>query len=170
MKHSFILMASILLVSVSSNIAVASDPAQTCQPIGGVAIPNFFSEGEGKPIVISATLAGSVNNAAGKILAQRQTATGLEMDMEHYFGRDDGGAIHTRDLGILTAVPGKPGRYMIEITYQIQRKDSRGTLKGYGGSFSSFGLVDLRDPDNLLGLVRYSGEICKPLNASVPNH
>ncbi len=130
-------------------------------PIGGVAIPNFFPEGEGKPIIISASVSGSVNNAAGKILAQRQTPTGLEMDMEHYFGRDDGGAIHTKDLGILTAVPGKPGRYMLEITYHIQQQDSRGTLKGYGGTFNSYGLVDLRDANNMVGLVRYTGEICK---------
>jgi hypothetical protein len=130
-------------------------------PIGGVAIPNFFPEGEGKPVIISAALTGSVQTAAGKILAQRQTATGLEMDMEHYFGRDDGGAIQTKDLGILTAVPGKPGRYMLEVTYDIQPKISRGTLKGYKGQFRSYGLVDLRDPNNMVGLVRYEGKICK---------
>lgn len=135
--------------------------ARTCIALGGVAIPNFFPEGEGRPVIISATLMGSVNNAAGKILAQRSTSTGLEMDMEHYFGREDGGAIHTKDLGVLTAVPGKPGRYMIEITYHVQPKVSRGTLEGYGGQFTSFGLVDLRDPNQMIGLVRYSGEICR---------
>jgi hypothetical protein len=83
------------------------------------------------------------------------------MDMEHYFGRDDGGAFQTNDLGILTAVPGKPGRYMIEITYDIQEDVTRGTMKGYAGQFKSYGLVDLRDADNLVGLVRYNGEICR---------
>ncbi len=135
--------------------------AESCMPIGGVAIPNFFAEGEGRPMIISAALTGSVQNAAGKITAQRETATGLEMDMEHYFGRDDGGAFLTKDLGILTAIPGKPGRYMLEITYDIQVDVTRGTLKGYYGRFNSYGLVDLRDPDNLVGLVRYSGSICK---------
>ena len=115
----------------------------------------------GKPVVISATLMGSVTNAAGKIVAQRKTATGLEMEMEHYFGRQDGGAIQTKDVGVLTAVPGKDGRYMIEITYDLQPKMSRGTLKGYKGQFKSYGLVDLRDPNNMVGLVRYEGEICK---------
>lgn len=133
----------------------------TCVPIGGVAIPDFFAEGEGKPIIISAAITGSVNNAAGKITAQRETPTGLEMDMEHYFGRDDGGAFQTRDLAILTAIPGKPGRYMIEITYHIQEDVTRGTLKGFKGQFTSYGLVDLRDPNNMVGLVRYTGEICK---------
>lgn len=132
-----------------------------CTPIGGVAIPNFFAEGDGKPIIVSAALTGSVDNAAGKITAQRETATGLEMDLEHYFGRDDGGAFLTKDLGVLTAVPGKPGRYMIEITYNIQEDTTRGTLKGVKGQFNSYGLVDLRDPDNMVGLVRYTGEICQ---------
>lgn len=135
--------------------------ANICQDIGGVAIPNFYAEGEGKPIIISATLIGSVQNAAGKILSQRTTETGLEMDMEHYFGRADGGSISTKDLGILTSIPGKPGRFMIEITYDLQPEQSRGTLKGYGGQFKSYGLVDLRDAANLQGLVRYDGKICK---------
>lgn len=139
----------------------AQAQAQECTPIGGVAIANFFSEGEGKPTIIAATLIGSVESAAGKILAQRQTPTGLEMDMEHYFGRGDGGAIYTRDLAVLTTVPGKPGRYMVEITYHIQEKISRGTLKGYKGTFNSYGLVDVRDPDAGAGLVRYDGKICK---------
>ncbi len=139
----------------------SSAHAEGCIPIGGVAIPNFYAEGEGKPMIISAALTGSVQNAAGKITAQRETPTGLEMDMEHYFGKDDGGAFQTKDLGILTSIPGKPGRYMIEITYHIQENVTRGTLKGYKGHFNSYGLVDLRDPDNLVGLVRYTGSICK---------
>jgi hypothetical protein len=149
------------LIAAVAIAGQAQAEAKTCLPIGGVAIPNFFAEGEGNPMIISATLIGSVQNAAGKILAERTTSTGLEMDMEHYFGRSDGGSIYTQDLGILTAVPTKPGRFMIEITYDIQKEKSRGTLEGYGGQFKSYGLVDLRDPNNLQGLVRYSGEICK---------
>lgn len=135
--------------------------AKECLPFGGVANANFYDEGANKPMIISGALMGSVQNAAGKILAQRETSTGLEMDMEHFFGRSDGGAIHTKDLGILTAVPNKPGRFMIEITYDVQREESRGTLEGYGGQFTSYGLVDLRETNNLQGLVRYSGELCK---------
>lgn len=161
MKRLLKLLAATGVALALSNPVAASEVGKSCMPIGGVAIPNFFPEGDGKPIVISASVAGSVQNAAGKILAQRGTPTGLEMDMEHYFGREDGGAIHTKDLGILTSVPGKPGRYMLEITYHIQQGDSRGTLKGYGGVFNSYGLVDLRDPNNMVGLVRYGGEICK---------
>jgi len=50
---------------------------------------------------------------------------------------------------------------MIEISYCIQEDVTRGTLKGYKGQFSSYGLVDLRDPDNMVGLLRYTGEIYK---------
>lgn len=155
-----------VICSVAALIALASSSgakatSQSCTPIGGVAIPNFFSEGKNNPTIISAALTGSVNTAAGKINAQRETPTGLEMDMEHYFGRDDGGAFQTKDLAVLTAVPGKPGRFMIEITYHIQENVTRGTLKGYKGQFNSYGLVDLRDADNMVGLVRYTGEICK---------
>jgi hypothetical protein len=150
---------SVVVISVGMSGALAAK--DSCIPVGGVAIPNFFAEGKDKPVIISAALTGSVNTAAGKITAQRETPTGLEMDMEHYFGRDDGGAFQTKDLGILTAVPGKPGRYMIEITYHIQENITRGTLKGVKGQFTSYGLVDLRDPNNMIGLVRYTGEICK---------
>ena len=134
---------------------------QACKPIGGVGTANFYAEGENKPIIISATMIGSVSHAAGKITAQRKTATGLEMDMEHYFGTNEASGMQTRDLGVLTAVPGKPGRYMLEITYTIQEGVTRGTLKGYKGQFKSFGLADLRDPNDMKALVRYSGEICK---------
>jgi hypothetical protein len=155
-----------LAVSLSLALAGASTIATTahaeeCFALGGVGIPNFFVEGEGQPMIISAALTGTVQNAAGKILAQRETATGLEMDLEHYFGRTDGGAFLTKDLAVLTAVPGKPGRFMIEITYDIQDGTTRGTLEGISGQFNSYGLVDLRDPNDLQGLVRYSGEICR---------
>lgn len=150
-------LASVISLAGATN---ASAGTGICSPIGGVAIPNFFGEGEGNPIIISAALTGSVQNAAGKITGQRETATGLEMDMEHYFGRTDGGAFQTKDLGVLTSVSGKPGRFMIEITYDIQEGTGRGTMEGANGSFNSYGLVDLRDPTNMEGLVRYSGEVC----------
>ena len=151
----------IALTLFSFVISAQSAQAENCIDLGGVAIPNFYAEGKGQPIIISATLIGSVQNAAGKITAQRTTKTGMEMDMEHYFGRADGGSITTKDLGILTAIPGRPGRFMIEITYDIQEGQSRGTLKGYRGSFKSYGLVDLQSEDDMKGLVRYEGKVCK---------
>jgi len=60
-----------------------------------------------------------------------------------------------------TAVPGKPGRFMIKISYDIQVDTTCGTLKDYKGSFKSYGLVDLRDADDMKSIVRQGGEICK---------
>ena len=156
------LTRTLIVISALLSFSSASHAqADQCMDIGGVAIPNFFPEGEGKPIIISATLTGSVTNAAGKILSQRETKTGLTMEMEHYFGRGDGGTIYTKDIAILTAVPGKPGRFMIEINYDIQEGKGRGSLRDYTGQFASYGLVDLRDPGDMQGLVRYTGNICK---------
>ena len=139
LKNAFVkLLLPILLLGSAAAPVLAAD--SDCVPIGGVAIADFFSEGEGKPITISATLTGAVKSTAGKILVQRETSTGLEMEMEHYFGTDDGGAFKTRDLAILTAVPGKAGRYMIEVTYHIQEDVTRGTLKGIKGTIRSYGL------------------------------
>lgn len=148
---------AMMALAMTSTAALASE----CVEMGGVAIPNFYPEGDGQPIIISATLTGTVEHASGKIFETRETETGLEMDMQHYFGRGDGGGFLTNDIGILTAVPGKPGRFMVEITYDIDETVTRGTLKGFSGQFKSFGVVDLRDDNNLIGLVRYSGEICR---------
>ncbi|MBL1275307.1 MAG: hypothetical protein COB30_004415 [Ectothiorhodospiraceae bacterium] len=127
-----------------------------CMPIGGVGMPNFVPQKDGTFMIV-APLTGSVVSAAGNITAKRETATGLEVDMEHYFMTEKGGFMHTKDLGILTTVPGKKGKYMIEITYHIQEESTSGVLKGFKGSFTSFGLVDLV---KLKGFIRYSGEIC----------
>ena len=126
-------------------------------PIGGVGMPNFVRQPDGT-ITIVAPLFGSATTASGKITAQRETKTGLEMDMEHYFMTEKGGFMHTKDLAILSPVAGKKDRYMIEITYHIQDGSTSGVLAGYKGKFNSYGLVDL---ENLQGLIRYSGTICK---------
>jgi len=153
-KLSCRLISSIIIIGATASIAYAGE---NCMPIGGLGMPNFVPQKDGT-ITIVAPLTGSVITAAGKITAQRKTANGLEMDMEHYFMTEKGGFMQTKDLGILSAVKGKKDRYMIEITYHIQAETTSGVLKGYKGKFSSFGLVDLK---KLNGLIRYSGEICK---------
>jgi len=151
------------VLAVSAGLVFSSQVAlaETCIDIGGVALGNFLNEGDEKPLIVSAVLTGFVDSAAGKILDQRETETGFDLDIEHYFTRADGGTIHTRDEGVLTAIPGKAGRFMLEITYEVQEGRGRGSLKDYTGTFRSFGLVDLRDRNDLKGLVRYSGELCK---------
>lgn len=147
----------IITVAITGASISSAQAAGSCMPIGGTGMPNFVPQDDGT-ITIVAPLTGSVATAAGKITAQRKTATGLEMDMEHYFMTEKGGFMQTKDLGILTAVSGKKDRYMIEITYHVQEASTSGVLKGYKGRFNSYGLVDLA---NLEGLIRYSGEICK---------
>ncbi len=128
-----------------------------CESIGGVAMPTFSPQADGT-VRITSPLIGSVSAASGTITAQRETKSGLEMDLNHYFLNNTGGSFHTLDHAELTAVPGKTGKFMIEINYAIEKESTTGTFKGYEGNFKSYGLVDL---NNMEGLVRYSGEICK---------
>jgi hypothetical protein len=150
-------LQKLIIFTIIGTASATTLAKENCIPIGGVGMPNFVPQKDGS-ITIVAPLTGSVATASGKITAQRKTATGLEMDMEHYFMTEKGGFMHTKDLGILTKVDGKKDRYMIEITYHVQKGSSSGVLKGYSGTFNSFGLVDLA---NLNGLIRYSGEVCK---------
>jgi len=147
-----IITLTLLLAAMASAYA-----NESCMPIGGTGMPNFFSQQEGVMSAV-ATLSGSVSAATARVVAERQTATGLEMDMQHFFMTDKGGFMNTNDLAILTKVLGKKDRYMIEITYQVQAGSTSGQLEGYTGTFNSYGLVDM---ENLQGVIRYSGEICK---------
>ncbi len=149
--------AALTMVTLTADVSIAYADDKTVILIGGIGMANFVPQ-PGGTFTIVAPLTGSVSNAAGKVTATRETATGLEMDMEHYFMTEKGGFIHTVDLGILTAVPGKPGRFMIEITYDVQEDESSGELTGFDGTFQSYGLVDL---NKLQALIRYSGEISK---------
>ena len=67
-----LLALTLLAGAATTNAAQAAE----CFPIGGVAIPNFFAEGDDQPIVISASLTGSVQNAAGKILKRELRRAG----------------------------------------------------------------------------------------------
>ena len=139
---------------VLSNVSAAEN---SCMPIGGLGMADFVPRGDGTMTIV-APLTGSVSATSGRITAQRKTPTGLEMDMEHYFMTNKGGFMHTKDRAVLSSVTGKKDRYMIEIAYVVQEASTAGVLKGYKGGFRSYGLVDL---ENLEGLIRYSGEICK---------
>jgi hypothetical protein len=120
-------------------------------------MPTFSPQADGT-VRITAPLIGSFSAASGTITAQRETKSGLEMDLNHYFLNNSGGSFHTVDYAELTEVPGKPGNFMLEINYSIEKASTTGTFKGYEGDFKSYGLVDLT---NMEGLVRYSGEICR---------
>lgn len=92
------------------------------------------------------------------------------MSLEHYFGTATGGGLLTKDAATLTAIPGKPGRYMIEITYDVQEQSARGILEGYKGRFNSYGLVDLRDPDEMGGCCVFTARSAnRPSRPSIKN-
>ena len=47
------LITSLIAVAcLLSGASAATAQSRDCMPIGGVAIPHFFAEGEGKPVVI----------------------------------------------------------------------------------------------------------------------
>ena len=76
--------------------------------------------------------------------------------MEHVFTTSKGGVVRTRDEAELTGVPGKKDVYMLELAYTVA--ESFGHLKGYAGTFNSFGLFNMGIGE---ALVRYFGEISK---------
>lgn len=146
--------ATSLFVIISTS---SSAGQKICTPIGGMAMPTFSPQANGT-VRITAALIGSVSAASGTITAQRETKSGMEMDLNHYFLNNTGGSFHTVDHAELTAVPGKKGNFMIEINYAIEKESTTGTFKDYEGNFKSYGLVNL---NKMEGQVRYSGEICK---------
>ncbi|MBL4739648.1 MAG: hypothetical protein JKY12_01560 [Sneathiella sp.] len=140
--------AGLFVFSVSS----AQAANHSCIVLGGTALANAVSETE----LVGALTGSFAGGARAKITAQRETATGLSMDMEHYFLNDKGGLLNTNDVAKLTAIPGKDKTYMLEINYHIQ--NASGRFEGYKGSFQSKGLIDLGAGTVVL---RYNGEICK---------
>jgi hypothetical protein len=154
--------AASLLVIVSTGVFAGQKTSgigdqKMCVPIGGMAMPTFSPQSDGT-IRITSPLTGSISAASGTITAKRETKTGLEMDLNHYFLNNTGGSFHTIDHAELTAVPGKAGNFMLEINYSIEKGSTTGTFTGYEGNFKSYGLVNL---NKMEGLVRYSGEICQ---------
>lgn len=125
--------------------------AKECVPVGGMALANAISETS-----LVAALTGDMTGARAEILKQTKTKTGLLLDMEHFFVNDKGGMLHTKDKATLTKIPAREGIYMLEINYIVSK--SFGTLKGYTGSFSSYGLMKLNEGKVVL---RYQGQLCK---------
>jgi hypothetical protein len=92
----------------------------------------------------------------GSLLNQKQSDAGMSLEMEHVFAASDGGVVRTHDQAELTAVAGKKDAYMLELSYTVV--EAFGRLKGYGGTFHSFGLYKAGSGE---ALVRYSGQLCR---------
>lgn len=150
MKKSIERIALSVALLASGGGAYAEE--KSCFPIGGTALGQFYNEGK----EVIAAMSGTWTAATGTVTSQEKTATGLALGMEHDFTTSKGGVVRTRDDAELTAVPGKRDTYMLELTYTVV--ESFGHLKGYTGTFNSFGLIKMGSGE---ALVRYKGEICK---------
>jgi hypothetical protein len=148
LAYAITLSAGLIVASVTG--AVAAD--KQCLPIGGEALGQFYNDGAD----VVAAMMGTWASARGTVKSQKKTATGLELAMEHVFTSSAGGVVRTRDVAELTEVPGKKDTYMLELAYTVV--ESLGNVKGYAGTFNSFGLLKLGTGE---ALVRYFGEICK---------
>lgn len=137
---------------LASSLSNAQAAGHSCLALGGTALANAVSETE----LVGALTGSFAGGARATITAQRETATGLSMDMEHSFLNDKGGLLNTKDVATLTSILGKDKTYMLEIKYDIQKASGR--FEGYEGSFQSKGLIDLGAGTVVL---RYNGEICK---------
>jgi hypothetical protein len=120
--------------------------------IGGTALGQFFNEGA----EVLGAMTGCWASTYGKVISQKQTETGLQLEMQHVFTTSSGGMVQTRDDVVLTAIPGREAMFAIEFTYNVVK--ASGQLEGFSGTFKSFGLVKM-DEDK--GVVRYEGQITK---------
>ena len=146
--HALTISTSLLAMGVTG----ASAAEKQCIPIGGEALGQFYNNDQD----VVAAMSGTWTAARGTVKKMKKTATGLDLEMEHVFSTSEGGVVRTHDAAELTEVPGKKDTYMLELAYTVV--ESFGQLKGYAGTFNSFGLIKMGTGE---ALVRYSGQICK---------
>jgi hypothetical protein len=140
--------ASLLSAGVTSALAESN----TCIPVGGTALGQFFNDG--KDVV--GAMSGTWSATRGTVVSQKKTATGLELGMQHAFSTAEGGVVTTRDEVTLTAMPGETDGYGLDIAYTVV--NSFGHLKGYAGTFYSYGRINTGTGE---AVVRYRGQLCK---------
>ena len=145
---SFIIATSLF----GGHINTAEAEENSCVILGGTALANAID-----PTHLIASLSGAfAGGAKAEILSETKIATGLSLEMEHYFFTEKGGLLRTRDIATLTNVQGRKNIFMLEINYTIE--ESSGAFEGFDGKFQSFGLFDLNKGQ---AVIRYKGQICK---------
>jgi len=144
-----LMAASVALMAFSS---MAQAESRQCLPIGGTALGQFFNEG--KDVV--AAMSGTWTSTRGTVVSEKKTETGLLLGMKHAFSTSEGGVVTTRDNVTLTSIPGEKDDYGLDIAYTVV--ESFGHLKGYAGTFNSYGRVNTASGE---AVVRYKGELCK---------
>ena len=143
-----------LTLAIASAFFAAQTPAQAkeCHTIGGTALGQFFDE---NTEVIGA-MSGFWAATRGSVLSQTETETGFDLVMRHIFSTPSGGVVTTKDKVKMTKIVGSDDNFALDVSYSID--ETFGHLKGYTGTFHSFGRLNVTTGE---GLVRYSGEICK---------
>jgi len=149
---TFILAAALSASFLGLNVSSAAAAEGVCMPVGGTALGQFFDEGN----EVIGAMSGTFAATRWSVLSMDETETGFAVDMAHAFSTARGGVVRTKDKIVLTRIEGMENEYALDITYTVD--ETFGHLKGYTGSFNSFGRLNLATGE---GLVRYSGQICK---------
>ncbi len=136
----------------ATSMTGAQEIEKPCISIGGQAMGQFYNENGD----VLAPMFGTFAATRATVKSQKKTLTGVLLEMEHVFTTSDGGGVRTRDIAELTDIPGKKDSHLLEVTYTIV--ESFGRLKGYRGTFNSYGAIKLGMGE---GLLRYSGQICQ---------
>lgn len=119
--------------------------------MGGTAIFDFVEAISGYIVAMTGNFEGGV--FARVVGEPRVEDNKTFLDLEHYFIRNDGSMIHTRDTSVLTAVPGEE-RLLAATTYNVAR--TTGAFEGMTGQFHSWGSID---PTTGQGVLRFHGAI-----------
>lgn len=119
--------------------------------MGGTATFDFVEPINGYVVAMTGDFdGGAFARAVGE---PRVEGNKTYIDLEHYFLRSDGSSIHTRDVGVHTAVEGE-NRVLAATTYNVVK--GTGAFEGMTGSFESYGSVDYATGQ---GVLRFWGEI-----------
>jgi hypothetical protein len=92
MKRSIYALA-VCAALLGTGVTGARAAESSCVPVGGEALGQFYNDT--KDVV--AAMSGTWAAARGTVLSQKQTPTGLSLEMEHVFSTSDGGVVRTRD-------------------------------------------------------------------------
>lgn len=152
------LSAAILTLSLgSAALAQTQDTkpaAASCIALGGTASFDFRDALKGWTVAMTGDFRGGV--FARVVGGPRDLGNGrTEYDLEHYFQREDGSTVTTRDKALFVAVPGED-RVLAGATYSVVA--TTGTLEGYTGQFVSWGSSNVKTGQ---GVLRFSGKLCK---------
>ena len=120
--------------------------------VAGTAMGQFYNDISEVVGVTSGTWAAG----RGSVLSQKETDTGMLLEMEHVFSTSQGGVVRTKDRVELTKIEGKENTFMLELTYKVV--ETFGHLSDYKGSFNSLGLINLVTGE---AFVRFNGGLSR---------